>query len=133
MASDRTCPSARCEPGATLIGAVCEDGTVAYMSPQARVDAHFATLLGQRGSPERRFRFAAPCVEGACSQWTGSRCGVIDRVLAAGDEDGVVAPDAAALPRCGIRASCRWFAQVGASACRVCPLVVTDAGAPAQA
>src|SRR5437763_115569 len=31
-----------------------------------------------------------------------------------------------ALPRCGIRPRCRWFAQNGRAACEVCPLVVTD-------
>jgi len=31
------------------------------------------------------------------------------------------------LPVCGIRADCRWFAQAGAAACRVCPIVRTPA------
>jgi hypothetical protein len=30
------------------------------------------------------------------------------------------------LPRCSIRANCRWFDQQGADACRVCPFVITD-------
>lgn len=30
------------------------------------------------------------------------------------------------LPRCSIRASCRWFAQWGVVACGVCPLVIHD-------
>jgi hypothetical protein len=32
------------------------------------------------------------------------------------------------LPACGIRRTCRWFAQRGAAACGVCPLIVADTG-----
>jgi hypothetical protein len=66
-------------------------------------------------------------VQKACGQWTGSRCGIIDEVLA--ESGASVKPDDGApveVPPCAIRATCRWFAQVGAAACGVCPEVVTD-------
>ena len=120
-ASDQlTCPSARCEPGATLLGVVEADGTVGYITPRLTVDAEFVEQASRGRAPEKRFRFAGACVESGCKQWTGSRCGVIDRVLE-GD-----LPKAGALPHCSIRSSCRWFAQSGAEACGVCPLVITD-------
>jgi hypothetical protein len=129
-APERSCPSARCEPGATLLGIVNGDGTVGYITPPLQIDDQFVQRVKQGRDPEKRFRFAGTCVEGGCKQWTGSRCGVIDRVLAAG-----VAPAApagedagarASLPQCAIRSTCRWFAQSGADACRVCPLIATD-------
>lgn len=130
------CPSAPCQEGAILLGIVMPDGRVAYASNRPHVDADFvaaATGDGQR-TPERRFRFSSPCMAGGCRQWTGQRCGVIDRVLeaAAAPEApariDVDARDTAAgeLPACGIRDECRWFHQAGPEACAVCDLVITD-------
>ena len=119
-----TCPSARCEPGATLLGVVEADGTVGYITPRLTVDEAFVEQASRGRAPEKRFRFAGACVESGCAQWTGSRCGVIDRVLEGGLlDDGA---NAQGLPHCSIRSSCRWFAQSGAEACGVCPLVITD-------
>jgi hypothetical protein len=108
-----------------LLGVVGVDGTVGYVRPPAVIDQAFVTEAARRGDPERRFRFAQPCIEAECRQWTGSRCGVIERVLEATVEAAAI-PQSRALPACGIRPVCRWFAQEGASACAVCPLVVTD-------
>jgi hypothetical protein len=125
--AERTCPSSSCEPGAKLIGVVNADGTVGYVSPPLEIDVDFVERARQGRTPEKRFRFASPCVEARCAQWTGSRCGVIDTVLSTPDRP----PVPERLPRCGIRSSCRWYAQSGAEACAVCPLVVTDLREPA--
>jgi hypothetical protein len=119
-AEPRTCPSAPCAPGATLLGIVNADGTVGYLSTPMQIDADFVAQAKQGRAPERRFRFASTCVQSGCKQWTGSSCGVIERVL---DQ---APPPVAALPHCAIRSTCRWFSQSGAAACGVCPLVVTD-------
>lgn len=115
-----TCPSARCEAGATLLGIVTGDGTVAYLSPPLQIDQAFVDRAAEGRPPEQRFRFAAPCVESGCGRWTGSRCEVIDAVATAEVEP------PAELPQCSIRSSCRWFAQSGRDACGVCPLVLTE-------
>lgn len=119
---ERTCPSYSCEPGAKLIGVVKGDGTIGYVSPPLEIDVDFVERARRGRTPEKRFRFAGPCVEGRCEHWTGSRCGVIDTVLTTPDRP----PEPERLPRCGIRSSCRWYAQSGAEACGACPLVVTD-------
>lgn len=125
---DRLCPSGCCEEGAILLGVVGTDGVVGYVSPRATVNARFVREAQVDGSAEKRFRFAQPCVEGKCRQWTdGARCGVIDHVLSARDEMGEIPVRISALPQCSIRRSCRWFAQNGPRACQVCPFVVTDA------
>jgi hypothetical protein len=133
--SRRTCPSAPCESGATLLGIVDADGSVGYLTPPLQIDDDFVRSAKRGRDPERRFRFAGTCVEGGCKQWTGTRCGVIDRVLAAGvgQDAGDGSAGRAALPRCAIRSTCRWFAQAGADACGACPLVVTDTTVGAQA
>jgi hypothetical protein len=121
----RTCPSGRCEEGAVLLGIVGSNGVVGYVQPALPISDEFVEEARQRGEPERRFRFAQPCLEGGCTQWTENRCGVIDRVLSAKDASGDTTVTAG-LPECSIRPSCRWFAQAGARACAVCPLVITD-------
>lgn len=114
------CPSARCEPGAVLLGIVGKDGRVGYLSTQMVVDEDFVETASRGRAPEARFRFAQPCVEGACGYWRGDRCGVVEGAVAQ------ATPLDAPLPRCSIRSDCRWFAQRGPEACGVCPVVVTD-------
>lgn len=122
-ASSRSCPSAPAgDPEARLIGVVADDGRVGYVRPALRVPPQFVELV-RRPADAARFRFAAPCVEGRCANWTGSRCGVIDALAAA--EPGVPAGDQR-LPRCAIRPTCVWFSQRGARACVICPTVHSD-------
>ena len=117
------CPSATCRPGALLVGIVMPDGLVAHTSERIVIDEEFVQIARRGAAPEKRFRFGGTCVKGACAQWTGDRCGVIDEVLQ------VVAPrgEPAELPACSIRPQCRWFNQSGAAACAACPEVITDA------
>lgn len=130
-APPRLCPSARAEVGAALIGVVQGDGTVALLGRPLPVTQAFLDAAREGRSPERRFRFAAPCVRSECRQWRGSaedaeggRCGVIDRVTAAlGPE---LSAEAGRARPCGVRRSCRWFAQGGAAACDACRLVITE-------
>jgi hypothetical protein len=121
-ASALMCPSSRCEPGSSLIAILGDEGRLAHVTPALPVDAAFVESARRHGSPEARMRFASPCLQAGCAQWTGSSCGIIEKVVAA-----EVGPQGGRLPRCAIRPSCRWYAQEGAAACRACPLVVTDA------
>ncbi|MEU8524918.1 MULTISPECIES: hypothetical protein [Streptomyces] len=110
-----------------------EQGSLAYLPMPVVVDPAFAARLQEAGEPERRYRFSRPCIEGACSQWTGEGCGVVDH-LVDDDADGPEhrrVTDQGALPVCGIRRDCRWFSQRGAAACAACPTVVADAGGTA--
>ena len=117
----KLCPSSTLQEGAILLGIVMPDGSVAYAKDRIVVDENFVRGT-QGGTPaEQRFRFSSPCMKGACNQWTGSRCGVIDEVVEAVGGD---VPSS--LPHCSIRPQCRWFAQQGAAACGACPLVITD-------
>ncbi|HEY0106633.1 MAG TPA: hypothetical protein VGB91_11160 [Rhizomicrobium sp.] len=118
------CPSARAEIGAVLIGVIGVDGQLAYLKTALQIDQDFIDEASRDGAPEERFRFAGACVEGRCVQWDDgqARCGVLDGVrpvLGDGAGDGSLQP-------CVIRGACRWFAQDGAPACRICPGVVTD-------
>ncbi len=120
----KSCPSARAEPGALLIGVVGSDGVVQTIPTALPIDAAFIEKASKVGALEARFRFSGRCVEGGCTQWTGNSCGVIERVLT-GMEEQAVEP-AATLPRCVIRGTCRWYAQRREQACRACVFVVTD-------
>jgi hypothetical protein len=116
------CPSAPAEPGAGLLGILGADGRIAHLKTAMRVDAEFLALARRTGPPEARMRFSGTCRTGACQQWTGHSCGVIERVL--GRIGGQAAPGA--LPPCTIRGTCRWYHQEGAVACAACSDVITE-------
>jgi len=67
------------------------------------------------------FRFTARCREDGCANFAGGRCRVAAAVV-----DHLAPVVDGALPRCGIRAHCRWWNEHGVEACRRCPSVVTD-------
>jgi len=116
------CPSGRCKPGAILLGIVLSNGSVAFAKDRIVVDREFVDAAQKGRDPERRFRFGGSCIQSACRQWTGDRCGVIDEVLDAIPEAALPSD----LPECSIRPDCRWYLQSGETACRACPLVVTE-------
>jgi hypothetical protein len=111
------CPSGRPRTGALITGIVGPDGKVAYIRPALPVSAEWL----ERGAPtsdlETRFRFAEPCVSGACAQWGNGGCRIGKAAASVG------ASLMGDLPECGIRPSCRWHRQEGDAACRACPLV----------
>lgn len=118
------CPSAPAEEHATLLGVIRPDGSVAYIKDRVEVTREFVDLARAGRTPERRFRFSSPCQEGGCGQWADGRCSLPERLA-----DLIPRAEApAALPRCSVRAQCRWFHQRGTEACRVCPFVVTRVG-----
>ncbi|MFF8292564.1 hypothetical protein ACF068_25485 [Streptomyces sp. NPDC016309] len=106
-----------------LIAVLGEDGRLGYLRPALPVDDAFVAAAERHGDPESRFRFADRCREDGCENWSGRDCSLVDTLVGAapGPE-----PEAAAdgLPRCAVRADCRWFVQRGPRACAVCPLVV---------
>jgi hypothetical protein len=116
-----TCPSAEPAPGAKLLAVVSKSFDTAYLNPAVQMSEESLLELDRDGIDlDNRLRFANSCVEDACVQWTGSRCGVIDNAIA----DLPAVSSVALLPRCDIRPSCRWFAQDGRAACRVCPSII---------
>jgi len=107
-----------------LTGIVGADGQVARLASPLVADDAFLSSASAGGSLGKRFRFAAPCAEGDCGHWTGAACGLIGSVRRRAAEAGLDGePD---LPRCAIRANCRWWQQDAAAACAVCSLVVYD-------
>lgn len=118
----KLCPSHNCQEGSILLGIVMRDGRVAFSSDRLVINEEFVNIAREGRAPEKRFRFAGRCVQNGCSQWSGSRCGVIDKVIDCADDE----IEQAALPDCSIRSECRWFSQTGAKACRICPEIVTD-------
>ena len=119
---DFTCPIAAGLIGTTVSGVIARDGTVASINPAVTVDEVFLETRVAFAPSKKRFRFAYRCTEAACPQWTGSACRMITRMIAEVPQEDRIKPD-----QCVIRPTCRWFAQAGWDACRVCPIVITDA------
>jgi hypothetical protein len=121
------CPSWRCEPGASLIGIVLADGTVAFSKERIVVDEAFVEIARHGRPPEKRFRFSSTCKRAACVQWTEGKCGIAEVIVAEHKQRTVDPERPFALPECSIRPQCRWHLQSGDAACGACPEVVTDA------
>jgi hypothetical protein len=126
------CPSWRREAGASLIGIILPNGTVAFSKDRILIDESFVEAARQGRSPEKRFRFSSTCKRAACVQWTDGKCGIVDTIIqehhesASGSEE---SPEGFELPECSIRPQCRWHLQSGDGACRACPEVITDRSA----
>lgn len=116
------CPSSKAQSGAQLLGVRQNDGTVAILPQPLRIDEAFINIANEISPAEQRFRFTNKCIESGCAQWTGSRCGVADKIVSVIEE--LSTKDE--LPSCGIRPQCRWFRQNGPDACRACPFVITE-------
>jgi len=123
------CPSSKCKDGAQLIGIVREDGAVNMLQEAITITQDFVDTANLGRKPEMRFRFAGKCIKNGCAQWTGERCGIIDKIMdyvedkvESSSEDNQFSQ----LPNCSIRSQCRWFKQRGGEACKVCPMVITD-------
>ncbi len=120
----KLCPSARAVTGSKLLGIRQPDGTVAILPEALPVTQQFIdkATAGNK-DPQQHFRFANKCVEHGCKQWTGSRCGVADRIVE--EIESLINSNEAELPECSIRSQCRWYSQWNYKACSACPYVVT--------
>ncbi|KUH40077.1 MULTISPECIES: hypothetical protein [Streptomyces] len=113
------CPSGSPDrPEAVVLGVRSgPDGRVDYLAaplPAAEVVA----ALPDGVPPTRVLRFASHCVSG-CANRVGTACGLADRMLALPSAEG------APVPRCHLRAHCKWWHQTGVAACHRCPAVAT--------
>jgi hypothetical protein len=127
MQPERTlCPSAPAKSGALLLGLVTETGDVAMMHQKMPIDEDFLETARAGRPLNERFRFASPCATKGCANWSGQHCMVLDIVRQFTPIEPVAQEE---LPRCAIRPECRWFAQDGAEACRLCPRIRTSYGA----
>jgi hypothetical protein len=121
MADELLCPSAPAAEGALVIGVVSAEGTVEYLRDRLPATRRFLEIASVNGSAERRYRFSSPCQECACAQWADGACSLPRRLAEVVPE----VETSPGLPRCAIRARCRWFHQSGADACHICPVVTT--------
>ena len=117
------CPSAQPDwPGAVafgIVGGTAREPRVGYLESAQPISGELLKLADPV-TPSEVFRFAASCLHGGCVHFQGNACTLVRRVVQ-------LLPEVAyALPSCAIRASCRWWRQEGAAACRRCPQVVTD-------
>jgi len=121
--SDLLCPSARSTwPDAVVIGVVGGTAESPRVMPMEQSLAVTPQILAMSGpvEPTEVFRFASRCQAGCCKHFQNNAC-----QLAAGGVQ-MLREVTADLPKCSIRANCRWFRQEGAAMCRRCPQIVTD-------
>lgn len=119
------CPSSDAGEGNVqvfaVIGGTPEQPRAAYLDRALALTPELATQVAPV-PPEEVYRAAAPCAQGRCSHFDagGGRCRLAHNIVR------LVPAVVRQLPRCAIRADCRWWRQEGAAACRRCPQVVTS-------
>jgi hypothetical protein len=121
------CPSASRDSATVVLGVAMTTGEIAYASPRVTASPDLlAALSAGLASLESRYRLAGPCAEARCGFWSGTGCSLGEE-LARSFAISHRSPDAAdVMPKCSIRAECRWFAEQGRAACHACPHVITD-------
>lgn len=112
------CPSSQCSDGAHIIGRAISPTEVTLLADPIPVTIAFSREAAKHRSPEKRFRFAAPCQGSNCANWSGSQCELPDRIKL------IISPRKA--PDCGIRQRCRWYLESGISICELCSQITTD-------
>jgi hypothetical protein len=117
-----TCPSAAPTEGSVLLGIVKQNGEVSMLSQRIEIDESFIETASHGRDFGQRFRFASPCATKACTNWSGHHCMVLDIARQLAHIESLADTG---LPECSIRATCRWFMQDGAEACRICPKIST--------
>jgi hypothetical protein len=118
------CPSAPLANASSVLGAITANGTVAYISPSIPLSKSLIDALRVAGVHiENRIRFTGPCMGSQCVQWSGRGCGLVDAIVSQPIVDSAAR---AVLPHCGIRATCRWYAQHKSAACEQCSMVLHE-------
>jgi hypothetical protein len=124
------CPSAPADiPGAVAFGVIDHTSSpaeVMYLEEALPVTDELLALAAPL-EPREIFRFGAPCQTSRCSHWSGHECNLVNRIV------DLVPAASIATPPCTLRASCRWYAQAGRSACLRCVHVVTKDEQPDDA
>jgi hypothetical protein len=120
---DLLCPSARGQPGASLlIGVVGGTPEAPRITPtEVALEVTPELLaLADPVTPTEVFRFASSCQGCACPHFSNDACQLAVRSVE------VLSAVTDKLPHCAIRPQCRWFRQEGPAICRRCPQIITD-------
>ncbi|MFN2606674.1 MAG: hypothetical protein ABR511_02070 [Acidimicrobiales bacterium] len=122
-AAGTACPSAQPDMAAARVFGVRQSGPdgprTAYLDHAVDAGPELLARAAPAGAPQV-LRIAATCEESSCAHFDGTDCGLATRIVT------LLPPVVSVLPRCAIRADCRWFAQEGRAACLRCPQVVTE-------
>ena len=119
------CPSAQPQlPGSAIFANVennSPEPNISFLRSSVPVsEGTMLALAGEMLRANQMFRFAAPCEQAGCTNWSGAHCRVAERLVQ------ILPVSSSELPACVIRPHCRWFAQEGGAACLRCSQVVTN-------
>ncbi|MFF5315705.1 hypothetical protein [Streptomyces massasporeus] len=114
------CPSGAADaPESVVLGVRSgADGRVTYLADPVPASGVLG-LVPADIEPRRVLRFASHCVT-ECANRRGDDCTLIERVVAA-----YPATEPGNVPRCHLRADCKWWGQAGVDACRRCPALAS--------
>lgn len=123
------CPAAPQHWRHAMVFAVFVEGQTVPVTPTPVNPAILELCAPQ--TPRQILRMSATCIKANCRHWNAQEpgaqgdgvCTLAERVL-----DAYIPDSTSALPACGIRSTCRWYAQLGVMACFPCHATPTDLG-----
>lgn len=107
-----TCPSYPPEPGNQILAKIDPHTGISNFGETIRLGESNEVL--NPAPPVEHFRYCGPCRTHGCAHWTGASCRLAESVSR------VRIPIRTEVPDCSIRASCRWYAENGFTACSGC-------------
>lgn len=115
MEDKKSCPSAPFKEGLSVFAKI-ENDHFAFTEDLIKIDKEMLET-----SSGTDYRATMKCVTKGCVNWNGNRCTVPQQMAyfidARTDHDDY--------SNCGLKPSCRWFAENGVKACQMCPLIRT--------
>ena len=118
------CPSSPEKSKGKILGILNEKTNRMDILPEpVPVDEEIQKELDRFGDKKMKtIRLTNTCATKSCGQWDGTKCSLIGDILSKIEEK----KREKGLQECGIRATCRWYAQEKEEACKVCTLVQYD-------
>lgn len=115
------CPSSVPLPSSKLLGVLNEETNRMEILPEpVPIDKDIQKELDRFGDKKMTtIRLTNSCATKGCAQWKENKCSLIGNIL----EKIEAKQKEKDLPECGIRSTCRWYAQEKEEACRVCTFV----------
>jgi hypothetical protein len=115
MEGKKSCPSAPFKEGHSVFG-IFKDDRLEFTDNLIKIDQQMV-----EDSFKTEFRVSMKCVTKGCVNWNGKKCSVPDQMSY------FLSPqaDPSLYEKCSLKPTCRWFAENGAEACKMCPLIRT--------
>ncbi len=115
MEDKKSCPSAPFKVGHSVFG-IFKGDHLEFTEGLIKIDEEMVLEV-----EKAEYRATMKCVTKGCVNWNGKKCTVPEQMAYFVDPYA----QSADYENCSLRPTCRWFAENGRNACKMCPLIKT--------